>query len=366
MNLLENDITKILVDNYSVSVGHVASITDVTIDILNEGILETNPININKIHHCANIKTWQEGIIYLKNTFWIHNNRVYVCLYSPGTESIYGPTGNTKFNIILDDNHVWRYVCEIKNYISGDYVVPELNIEESIKKGCIGSVNIIDKTENQITSFANFYIQTNTLSGTGLDVVVENNQSNFTISDVLVQHGGNGYKHEDVVVITDIQHLESDNAIIDVYVDSEGKVNLSSFTNGQNYEYLDVKIIGDGTGADVTFNVIAGVLSNFEISNPGQNYTWAQAVVINSENYIIGLPELEPLNGYNSDLFRHIGPNKYIIESNVSIKQEINFYGIHRSNIDPAKYVYFDNIYFIEEFLPMEDENVTLKLILGM
>ena len=366
MKLLENDITAILVSNYNVSIGYVGSVTDINIDVLNEGILETHPITVNKVSRASEIKTWITGTIYAKNSFRIADNRVYVCLYSPGTNSIIEPSGNLQSNTILDDNYVWRYMCEVQEVYHADYVLPDLDIPEIVRKGCISGVSIVDKTENQISEFSNFYLDTSLVSGSGVTFVVENDQSNFTVSDVLIQNGGSGYKREDFILITDTQHLQADTAVINLTVNLDGTLSIPSYTNGQNYDYVDIKIIGDGSGAEVTYNVIGGVITGLNLSDVGTGYTWAKAIVVNSENYIIGIPDIEPLNGYNADLLRHIGPNKYIIETEVLSKQEINYYGIHRKETDPEKYVYFDNIYFIEEFVPMEEETVKLKLILGM
>jgi hypothetical protein len=102
---------------------------------------------------------------------------------------------------------------------------------------------------------------------------------------------------------------------------------LNSFTNGQNYTYLDIIIIGDGSGSVATFNTVAGVLTSVNISE-GTNYTWAKAIVVNSEKYIVSRLTIEPLNGYNCDLSTHVGPNKYIIEAEFNnVSSEINFYG---------------------------------------
>ena len=123
MNLLENDIKNIIMQNYDVSIGHCNETSEIDVHQLNDGIVATQNIRANNITHCSIIPEWQENIIYMANTFWRYESSIYVLLYSPGTISIYPPSGKLKANTILDDNHVWKYVCDINYIVKGDYVV---------------------------------------------------------------------------------------------------------------------------------------------------------------------------------------------------------------------------------------------------
>lgn len=362
MNLLENNISQILIDNYDVSVGHIDASQAIDVYKLNNGTIKTNNISINDIMHCSIMQEWKNDVIYLPNTFYRHTNKVYVCLYSPGNISVYPPSGKLNANMIMDDNYVWRYICDVK-YNENDYVTFE-NANEYVRKGTIQSVNIITHSNHVMQSFASLYLHDTHMSGEGVQYVVENNQNNFIVSDILIQNGGLNYLPNDIMVITDKPMNNIDAAIIDVYIEN-GQVYIASFTNGQNYEYMDIIIIGDGENASVSFSSVAGVLTNVNVDNRGENYTWAKAIVLNSNRYIIGSTNIEPLNGYNSDLVRHIGPNKYIITSQFKLNTEINYYGIHRKLTDNNKFIFYDNLYIIDEFVPEENETVTVKLLLG-
>lgn len=364
MNLLENDITEVLLQNYDVSVGYIDSSKEITVSALNEGIVSTQQISRHSIKRCSEVTLWSETVL-LKNKFYRNENRIYICLYTPGTPSIIAPTGDMNSNIILDDNYVWRYIVDVQEVVDNKHVIPDVTtFKEVVKRGCVSSINILENSGHQITNYAGFFADQSFTTGEGLNFIVENNQSTFLISDILVQNGGKNYSHGDIISITDKEHRPEDRAVVDVYIEN-GQVKLESFTNGNNYDYMDIIIIGDGEGAAVTFSIIAGVLTNINVVG-GSNYTWAKAIVLNSEVYVIAELEIEPLNGYNADLVRHLGPNKYIIESTFNdIQDEINFYGIHRKNDNEAKYVFFDNMYMIDTFVPLEDETVKLKLILG-
>lgn len=364
MNLLENDLTDMFVSTYDVSIGYIDSSKDITIADMNNGIIGTNAITKDKIAHVSEVEDWSENNVLLKNKFYKNENRIYVCLYTPGTPSIIAPGGNLQSNIILDDNYVWRYIVDVQQVIDNKYIVPEVStFKEVIRKGTVSSINILYNSNNQITNYAGFFPDYSHTNGSGLNFVVENDQSTLLVSDVLVQNGGTGYSHGDIISITDTEQKQEDIAEVNVYIE-DGKVKLSSFTNGNNYNYMDIIIIGDGEGAQVTFSTIAGVLTNINI-NGGTGYTWAKAIVLNSEVYLIAELEIEPLNGYNSDLVRHLGPNKYIISSTFKTDKEINYYGIHRKNTNDDKYIFFDNIYVIDEFIPEPDEEVTVRLLLG-
>lgn len=364
MNLLENDLTDIFINSYDVSIGYIDSSKDITVADMNNGIVATNPITRDKIVHVAEVEDWKENEVLLKNRFYKNENRVYVCLYTPGTPSIIAPSGNIQSNIILDDNYVWRYIVDVQQEINNKYIVPELStFKEVVRTGSVSSIKILHNSGNQITNYAGFFPDYSHTNGSGLNFVVENDQSTLLVSDILVQNGGSGYSHGDIISITDTDHRKEDIAEVEVYVE-DGQVKLSSFTNGNNYNYMDIVIIGDGEGAQVTFSTIAGVLTNINI-NGGSGYTWAKAIVLNSEVYLIAELEIEPLNGYNSDLVRHLGPNKYIISSTFKVDKEINYYGIHRKKTADNKYIFFDNIYIIDEFIPEPDEEVTVRLLLG-
>lgn len=364
MKLIENDISDIIANNYDISIGYVNP-EFFNIKSINEGIVKTYDISHADIKRCSLIKLYSANTKYQRSEFVRTTaNKIYVCLYSPDNNSFSAPNGNQLDNIILEDNYVWRYICDITQVIKGDYVIPSIPSTERIYKGRVSSIDIILNSGHQITNYASFNTISTHLSGSGLDYVVENNQSTLVISDVLVQNGGSNYDDSDIIAITDTPMLPEHMATVDVFV-QDGQVKLESFTNGQNYDHLEIFIIGDGTGSSANYSTLAGVLTNVTIV-PGTGYTWAKAVVVNSERYIIGNINTEPFNGYNADLLKYIGPDKYVITANITnVEDEINFYGIHRKNNNINKYVYFDNMFFNETFIPMPDETLSLVIVVG-
>jgi hypothetical protein len=363
VNLFENDLTQIIIDNYALSVGYIQDTTGFTIDTLNAGIKNTFNLSLNNISRASLINPWQTNAIHQETSLYVNDSRVYVCLYSPGTVSVYPPTGNTKTNMIMDDNYVWRYITDVDHIVDGNYVAIKPQ-DEIIKKGSVASIKIIKNSGSQITNYNNhFYLNNSYLSGQNLNYVVEVNQNTQVISDILVQDGGSSYKNSDIFVMTDTAHADADNINIVTEI-VNGSVNLVSYTNGQNYSYLDIIIIGDGTGASAQFTNVAGVLTSLTITG-GSNYTWAKAIVVNSENYIIGKVDIEPFNGYNADQSRVVGPNKYIINVSFNSTDMLNFYGLHKNLNNSNKYILFDNLYIVPEFTPLQNETIKLKLIVG-
>ena len=123
MNLLENDLTDMFVSTYDVSIGYIDSSKDITIADMNNGIIGTNAITKDKIAHVSEVEDWSENNVLLKNKFYKNENRIYVCLYTPGTPSIIAPGGNLQSNIILDDN----YGCLYKTSSDGGCYANEIN-----------------------------------------------------------------------------------------------------------------------------------------------------------------------------------------------------------------------------------------------
>lgn len=362
MNLLENDITQIIMDNYDISVGQV-SIDDLNIKSINDGIVATKHITANDIRYCSEIKEWSENVVYQENTFCKIDNKIYVCLYAPTHASFAVPSGESLFNQLLDDNYVWRYVADVASVVYKDYIQYNQKYEDIVTKGSIQAIDITHKSEHLIGEYSNFYLQPQYVSGTGVNFVVENDQVTEEPSDVLIQNGGQNYAFTDIFVITDKQQNIDEIAEINVFVE-DGEVKLESFTNGENYDDIEIIVLGDGTGAEVNYSLFAGVLTNVSIEG-GEGYTWAKVIVLNSNKYIIGNIRLEPLNGYNADLKRHIGANKYVISATFdNIEKEINFYGIHRKTSDD-RYKHMDNMYLIDEFMPEPNEIINLKIVLG-
>jgi len=362
VNLLENDITQVIIDNYDISVGHV-DIDDLNIKSINDGIVVTKNIRASDIRYCSEIKDWIENISYEENTFCKIDNKIYVCLYSPPHASFVAPSGESLFNQLLDDNYVWRYVADVESVVYKDYIQYKQKYDDIVLKGTIQSIDITHKSEHLVGEYSNFHLQKQYVSGTGVNFVVENDQITEVPSDVLIQHGGQNYDFTDIFVITDKEQNINEIAEVNVYVE-DGKVKLESFTNGENYDDIEIIVLGDGVGAEVNYSLFAGVLTNVSIEG-GENYTWAKVIVLNSNKYIIGNIKLEPLNGYNADLKRHIGANKYVISSTFdNIEKEINFYGIHRKTSD-GRYKHMDNMYLIDEFMPEPNEIINLKIVLG-
>ena len=365
MKLLEHNLLSTFTEKYDISIGYVNE-DELNIVSLNSGIIDTKSIAEYEIAHCCEVTEYSSNIVYSPNTFIRNDNKVYVCLFAPDNVSIYAPTGNVLYNQLMDDNYVWRYICEVKEIIHRDYITLESE-PEIIRRGAVQAVEILLSSGHSVTDFDEYALNPIYMSGTGIDFQVENSQINFTIECVLIQNGGTAYSYNDMFVITDKIHHATDlsaYAEVNVYVE-DGEVKLDSFTNGYGYTDLEIMIIGDGTGAELNYSTFGGLLTTVTVAESGSGYTWAKAIVLNSDKYVIGQLYIEPLNGYNCDLSRHLGPNKYIISKDFTgITSEINFYGIHEK-VNDLRYKFFDHMYLIESFLPLEEEKINIKLVVG-
>ena len=75
MNLLENDITQSLIDNYDVSIGYVGT-NDVNVKTINSGIVQTVPITPFDIKYCSEINDWVTGTNCVENNFYKTDNKI--------------------------------------------------------------------------------------------------------------------------------------------------------------------------------------------------------------------------------------------------------------------------------------------------
>jgi hypothetical protein len=101
--------------------------------------------------------------------------------------------------------------------------------------------------------------------------------------------------------------------IIDIISGGTGYFNGSTQSN-----YPIVTIIGDGTGATATVNVVQGVITKVNITNGGQDYTWASVVISDSIQTQTGTaatlkPIISPLYGHGSNSMRELGSSDRMV-----------------------------------------------------
>lgn len=357
MKLTSLNLTAQIIESLQMSVGY--SETQKLIDI-NTGILDTKILTLSDVKHVAEIESYQLDTLLNENTPYVVDGSIYMCLSAPDHISLIKPTQKLFSNIILDDLYVWRYICDVDEQF-GNYSTIKLPELEIIKRGSIRKANILQNSNHSLSSYPVPVIHENNLSGFDAEFVIDTDPDTNIITSVLVQNGGEDYDDTDLLVITNNQHTGT-HAEINLSINN-GQVDINSFTNGTGYSYLDIIVIGDGTGCELGFNTAAGILTDVNIVSAGQGYTWAKAIIVNSSKYIICNIVTEPLNSYNSDLHLNLKVNKYLIQKSFETSGLINFYGVHTKK-EPNKLIDFD-AYFVQEFELSENEKMNIQIVLG-
>lgn len=354
LHLLENDIVQIIAKNYEVSVGYNLS-RDMKDYNLNANIRQTSKLLPNSIKNVISLPLLVENTLAEKGKFYrTINDEVFVCLFVPDnyvaliprhnyTEKVYN-------NIIMDDNYIWRKVADVVEIVDGDLCIVK-TVDDSIRNGVVYHLEFDKEKTSEVRkgNTVDVFLE----HGNGLNIlpIFESD----VLTNISVQNGGSGYHDGDTAFISLDKH-NGETAQVNVYVEN-GQVKLENFTNGSGYEYIDIIIIGDGENANVTFNSMGGVLTNVEIDG-GSGYTWAKAFVVHTKNHIIATVRTEPLNGFNNEI-RH---NKYFVIAELTgIREEINFYGLHRKQKGFKDFV---KVNYIDEFRPEIDEILELKLVI--
>lgn len=286
---------------------------------------------------------------------------VYKCLFNNnGAISTIRPTGTDVVTLTTDDGYVWKYLYTIplslrNRFLNEDFMPVQKSIlNPYYSNGSIDSV-IIDNAGTGYFGNADVTLTVQgifqggsgnsianlrpVLSATGqfLDVIIDQKGNNYSSANILItdnNNTGTGYYNTagkanlvpviyngqiDRVVINDpgIGYSANTQTTISLIGDGVG-ASLSPFINsagqledviitsrGEGYTYLDIELVGDGTGANAYANFYVGDLDtnqstvelaaidggiyNIKITNSGNGYTTANVVVYGDGQQFSGI-----------------------------------------------------------------------------
>jgi len=297
---------------------------------------------------------------------------VYKCLFNNnGAISTIKPTGREVVTLTTDDGYVWKYLYTIplalrNQFLNEDFMpVQKAILNPYYSNGSIDSV-IIDNAGSGYFGNADVTLSVlgvfrgssgnsianlrPVLSATGqfLDVIIDQKGNNYASANILItdnNNTGTGYYNTagkanlvpviyngqiDRVVINDpgIGYSANTQTTISLIGDGVG-ASLSPFINsagqledviitsrGEGYTYLDIELVGDGTGANAYVNFYVGDLDtdqstvelaavdggihNIKITNPGSGYTSANVTVIGDGQLFSGIVN------FNKDVIKSV------------------------------------------------------------
>lgn len=297
---------------------------------------------------------------------------VYKCLFNNnGALSTSVPVDTDSVPITLEDGYIWKYMYTIplssrNRFLTDEYMPVQKSIQNSFYSngevdnividnggsGYLGNAEVTLTVQGVFKSGSGNSIANlkPVLSATGefLDVVIVNRGNNYASANILITDiaglGTGKYNTAgkanlvpvlyntqiDRVVINDpgIKYSANNQTIISLigdgtgasltpYINSAGQLEDVIITSrGQGYTYLDVEVVGDGTGANayaelsvgdvdttqstVELAAIDGAIYNIKITNGGNNYSNANVVVTGDGVDFSGIVQISNTNTISS------------------------------------------------------------------
>lgn len=272
------------------------------------------------------------------------NFSIYVCVDGGelGETSTEIPSHDTTIPVTLSDGYTWRYVYTIPLYLRDKFLTPQWlpvtnTITESyFSNGGIDSISILDSGEGYSSS--NTSIVVSGANGTGSGAIVSPVIRDGKIVSAIIHESGFGYKSPIVMVLsptatrqailsTNLSKIDirSRQALIQSLAVPGTLESIDIISGGTGYTpsvLLELK--GDGTGGTFSFvrNNSTGEITNIEITNAGEGYTWAKIVI--TDDTLIGGSGAEfhvnisTVNGFGRDAIMDLNATAIMIYQNFS------------------------------------------------
>lgn len=255
------------------------------------------------------------------NSHYIVDNKVYLCIQNNNNNtSTQKPFGTSVFNFMTTDNYVWRYLFTLQT----DDMVSHIRINAKGNKPPVK--NAIAKLENyncDVMFDSKPILLINSDNGTGCVIDYDYDDLTKKVSNIIVNGGGNNYKNNDYIVLTENKLGDGANITYNLI---NGELNITGFTPGGNYTDPKIHVLGDGSGATVNYTVANGSFTDISVKTKGSNYTWITLVIAPSKNSFISKVVLESPNGFGYKPVNDIN-HKLLIskEINVNVDTTINY-----------------------------------------
>jgi hypothetical protein len=254
---------------------------------------------------------WVSGVVYDKSNilqtgivtpagpkFYVYdtvNHRVFKCIdNNNGGASTVRPTNTEPFNFKTSDGYTWRYLYSIPTALRNKFLTSAyIPVFTSIQKryysdGGIAEVTIVKSGFGYTAGTTTIQVVGDGTSAELIPVIV-----NGQIGDVIIKNPGRDYTRAIITVLDsgsgqgaeiqaelNIGDLESDQALVELLTTSGTVDSVDIVSGGTEYTTgSSVKIIGDGVGATAQLEISAGVITRVLVTNVGEGYTWAQAVI---------------------------------------------------------------------------------------
>jgi hypothetical protein len=272
-------------------------------DLIRKNMVYLNKVMPNDITLCVKRYDWMSGTFYarwddkadLTNTkFYVLTSdyRVYKCLdNNMGAASTVEPSEADGINAFrTTDGYVWKYMYTIPafkqfKFVNSQYIPVQTAVSESFyNRGAVEDVIINQPGSGYSSTTATVISVTGTgsgavlipvidLAGSIIDVKIINGGANYSTPPTLTVAGSGTHKYPENSGGAILEAIVSAGVIVDVLVRDPG----ISYTSN-NSTTINVK--GDGTGAVFTPVVYGGSLIDVVIENNGTGYSYMELTVV--------------------------------------------------------------------------------------
>lgn len=288
------------------------------------------------------------------------NFSVYICSKKGTGNSTVEPSHTTVSPVTLSDGYTWRYIYTIPLALRDRFLTPEwIPVSNSLTEnyfsnGGIDSVSIIDAGEGYAQETTSIVVIGSNNRGHGaiLEPVVQDGK----ITSIIIHDGGYGYISPKIIISSPSAtrqavlsatlskgNIRSSQALIQT-LSVPGTVETVTITSGGTgyTSNLILSVEGDGSGATVTYqrNNTTGEVTDIQVSNKGEGYTWAK--IIATDTPVIGGSGLEthinlsPIQGFGKDALNDLNAQTIMVYQNLSrekilglsLENSIHQYGI--------------------------------------
>lgn len=312
-------------------------------------------------------ETASASYVYVEDNF-----SIYICLEAGSGVSNQKPIHTTVSPVTYSDGYTWKYIYTIPQamrdkFLTEEWIPVSNSLNESFfSDGGVTGVIILDSgegydPENTTISVAPESIEV-TGAGANLTPVVENGK----IINVIIEEPGSGYNNPIVTVhgpgatreavisiVLSSRDIRSTQSVVQALATPGTIETITVEDGGEGYSpSTTLTIIGDGTGATATFDIVDGVIENVQVTNRGSGYTYADVVVEDLDlvggSGFSGRANFSPFLGFGRDVVSDLNATTLMISSSFSRERisgvpfdnDIRQFGLIRNPRTPSGGVY--------------------------
>lgn len=281
-------------------------------------LIPKNPWTTNTIY-----SSYSDKEVYATKKFYVTNtsNRIYKCIYSPGSPSTVEPSQISAGPLRLSDGYYWQLMYEIPaaeriKFMTADYVPVRFYSTSSSfdHNAVIDAINV--------TSGGTGYSSAPdvVILGDGVGAEATASLSGSTVSSVTITNAGSGYSFATIEFVNGGGSNAAAEAVLrsaDLPITVNQDVASYAISAGSSINFIEVisggtgysaattsiTIEGDGVGAEATPIIdSSGKIVSVVVEPKGKGYTFANVIITGDGANASLRAVIEPQGGHGSDI----------------------------------------------------------------